>query len=238
MTLSIIIPCKNEEDLIYKNLYMINNKIKKSIKKYQIIIINDFSEDNTLQITKKFAKNFKNIIVKNNKIKGLGGAINLGIKVSTNKFVCIMMADLSDSPRDLINYYNIISTNKLDAVFGSRFIKGSNLVDYPLRKLIYNRIFNYFVKIFFLSDYNDFTNAFKIYKKQTLRQIGPFISENFNIFLELPLKIIIRKKNYKIIPISWKNRKKGVSKFKVKELSSKYFFTFLNCFIEKILIRL
>ena len=238
MSLSIIIPCKNEEDLIYKNLYEINNKIKKSIKKYQIIIINDFSEDNTLQITKKFAKNFKNIIVKNNKIKGLGGAINLGIKVSTNKFVCIMMADLSDSPRDLINYYNIISTNKLDAVFGSRFIKGSNLVDYPLRKLIYNRIFNYFVKIFFLSDYNDFTNAFKIYKKQTLRQIGPFISENFNIFLELPLKIIIRKKNYKIIPISWKNRKKGVSKFKVKELSSKYFFTFLNCFIEKILIRL
>ncbi len=238
MSLSIIIPCKNEEDLIYKNLYKINNKIKKSIKKYQIIIINDFSEDNTLQITKKFAKNFKNIIVKNNKIKGLGGAINLGIKVSTNKFVCIMMADLSDSPRDLINYYNIISTNKLDAVFGSRFIKGSNLVDYPLRKLIYNRIFNYFVKIFFLSDYNDFTNAFKIYKKQTLRQIGPFISENFNIFLELPLKIIIRKKNYKIIPIGWKNRKKGVSKFKVKELSSKYFFTFLNCFIEKILIRL
>ncbi len=238
MSLSIIIPCKNEEDLIYKNLYKINNKIKKSIKKYQIIIINDFSEDNTLQITKKFAKNFKNIIVKNNKIKGLGGAINLGIKVSTNKFVCIMMADLSDSPRDLINYYNIISTNKLDAVFGSRFIKGSNLVDYPFRKLIYNRIFNYFVKIFFLSDYNDFTNAFKIYKKQTLRQIGPFISENFNIFLELPLKIIIRKKSYKIIPISWKNRKKGVSKFKVKELSSKYFFTFLNCFIEKILIRL
>ncbi len=237
MTLSIIIPCKNEEDLIYKNLYMINNKIKKSIKKYQIIIVNDFSEDNTLKIARKFAKNFKNIIVRNNKIKGLGGAINLGIKVSSNKFVCIMMADLSDSPRDLIKYYNIISTSKLDAVFGSRFTKGSRLIDYPVQKLIYNRIFNYFVKIFFLSDYNDFTNAFKIYKKQTLRQIGPFISENFNIFLELPLKIIIRKKKYKIVPISWRNRKKGLSKFKVKELSSKYFFTLLYCFIEKILIR-
>mgnify|MGYP001177708757 FL=1 len=237
MTLSIIIPCKNEEDLIYKNLYMINNKIKKSIKKYQIIIVNDFSEDNTLKIARKFAKNFKNIIVRNNKIKGLGGAINLGIKVSSNKFVCIMMADLSDSPRDLIKYYNIISTSKLDAVFGSRFTNGSRLIDYPVQKLIYNRIFNYFVKIFFLSDYNDFTNAFKIYKKQTLRQIGPFISENFNIFLELPLKIIIRKKKYKIVPISWRNRKKGLSKFKVKELSSKYFFTLLYCFIEKILIR-
>ncbi len=237
MTLSIIIPCKNEEDLIYKNLYKINNQIKKSIKKYEIIIVNDFSEDNTLKIAGKIAKNFKNIIVKNNKIKGLGGAINLGLKTSTNKFVCIMMADLSDNPRDLIKYYKLISTNNLDAVFGSRFIKGSTLIDYPLQKLIYNRIFNFLVKIFFVSDYNDFTNAFKIYKKQTLKQIGPFISENFNIFLELPLKIIIRKKKYKIIPISWRNRKKGISKFKVKELGSKYFFTFLYCFVEKVLIR-
>lgn len=237
MTLSIIIPCKNEEDLIYKNLYKINNQIKKSIKKYEIIIVNDFSEDNTLKIAGKIAKNFKNIIVKNNKIKGLGGAINLGLKTSTNKFVCIMMADLSDNPRDLIKYYKLISTNNLDAVFGSRFIKGSTLIDYPLQKLIYNRTFNFLVKIFFVSDYNDFTNAFKIYKKQTLKQIGPFISENFNIFLELPLKIIIRKKKYKIIPISWRNRKKGISKFKVKELGSKYFFTFLYCFVEKVLIR-
>jgi len=237
MTLSIIIPCKNEANLIYKNLHTINNQIKKSIKKYQIIIVNDFSEDNTLKIAKKIAKNIKNIIVKDNKVKGLGGAINLGIKTSTNRFVCIMMADLSDSPKDLIKYYDIISINKLDAVFGSRFIKGSNLIDYPFQKLVFNRLFNYFVKFLFISDYNDFTNAFKIYKKQTLKNIGPFISENFNIFLEIPLKIILRKKKYKIIPITWRNRRKGISKFKIKELSSKYLFTFINCFTEKILTK-
>ena len=103
-------------------------------------------------------------------------------------------------------------------------------------KLIMNRIFNLIVKIMFLSNYNDFTNAFKIYKKETLLKIFPLVSENFNIFLEMPLKIIYRGYSYKIIPITWDNRKKGESKFRFKELSSKYIFTLLYCFIENILI--
>ena len=57
-----------------------------------------------------------------------------------------------------------------------------------------------------MNKYNDYTNAFKIYKKKTLLNLFPLISENFNIFLELPLKIISRKYTYKIIPISWKGR--------------------------------
>ena len=68
-------------------------------------------------------------------------------------------------------------------------------------------------------------------------EIRPLVSENFNIFLEIPLKIITRKKKYRIIPINWKNRKKGNTKFKIKELSSKYLFTFIYCWIEKILIK-
>ena len=129
------------------------------------------------------------------------------------------------------------STNKLDAVFGSRFVKKSKLIDYPIKKLIYNRIFNYLVKFLFFSKYNDFTNAFKIYKKSTLDNIKPFVSENFNIFLEIPLKLIVRKKKYKIISLNWRNRKTGKSKFKVNELGSKYFFTLFYCFLEKILLR-
>jgi len=111
------------------------------------------------------------------------------------------------------------------------------VVEYPIKKLIYNRIFNIFVKLIFLSKYNDFTNAFKIYKKNTLIDLRPLVSENFNIFLELPLKTINRKKKIKIISINWRNRKIGSSKFKVNELSSKYFFTLIYCFFEKILLK-
>ncbi len=237
MSLSIIIPCKNEEQTIIKTITKINKIIKRRIKEYEYILINDFSNDNTYEEIKKLSKSKKNIKIKNNKIKGLGGAINLGIKSSKKRFIAIVMADLSDNPFDLIKYYNLINKYNYDAIFGSRFIKNSQVTDYPFKKLIYNRIFNYLVKLIFYSDYNDFTNAFKIYKKKTLLEMGPFISENFNIFLELPLKIIIWKKKYKIIPIKWYNRKKGLSKFKVKELSSKYFFTLLYCFFERILIR-
>ena len=237
MSISIIIPCKNEENTILKTVNILKKKIKNKITNYEFILINDFSTDGTLKVIKKISKNSKNVNFSNNKNKGLGGAINLGVKVSKKKFIVIVMADLSDDPNDLIRYYKEINKNNLDAIFGSRFTKKSKVIDYPIRKLIYNRIFNFLVKIIFLSDYNDFTNAFKIYKKSTLIKLKPFVSENFNIFLELPLKIIVRRKKYKIISINWKNRKIGYSKFKVNELGSKYFFTLLYCFFEKILLR-
>ena len=204
---------------------------------YEVILINDFSKDKTFEESEKICATNKNYKILDNKKKGLGGALNLGISVARGDFICIVMADLSDDPNDLIRYYNEINKNNFDAIFGSRFTKKSKVIDYPIRKLIYNRIFNFLVKIIFLSNYNDFTNAFKIYKKSTLIKLKPFVSENFNIFLELPLKIIVRRKKYKIISINWKNRKIGYSKFKVNELGSKYFFTLLYCFFEKILLR-
>ena len=146
-----------------------------------------------------------------------------------------MMADLSDNIDNLKVYYKKISQNEHDAIFGSRFMRSSKVKDYPLNKLILNRIFNFFVKTLFLNKYNDFTNAFKIYRSDILKGFIPLISESFNIFLEIPLKIISRGYKYEIIPINWYNRKKGKTKFNMKELRSKYLFTLIYCFIEKIL---
>ena len=103
-------------------------------------------------------------------------------------------------------------------------------------KLFLNRIFNYLISLLYLNKYNDYTNAFKIYKKETLIKLEPIVSESFNVFLEIPLKIINRNYKYKIIPINWFGRKKGKSKFKFNELKSKYIFTLIYCFAEKILI--
>ena len=166
----------------------------------------------------------------------MGGAINLGIEKSLNKFTVIVMADLSDSPEDIIKYYFEIKNNDLDAVLGTRFCANSLIENYPKKKLFFNRIFNNLVKILFWQKYNDFTNAFKIYKTSVLKELKPIISENFNIFLELPLKIISRRYKYSIIPVNWQNRKNGEAKFKIKELGSKYLFTLLYCFLEKILL--
>ncbi len=234
--LSIVVPVRNESE----NLVSVFDYFIKNLKdiQYEVLIINDFSNDDTLEKSKQLSREFKNFKVLNNQKKGLGGAINLGIKEASGESITIMMADRSDDINDLKKYYGIINTNNFDAVLGSRFLKQSKVHDYPLQKLVLNRIFNFFVCILFWNSYNDYTNAFKIYKKKALLEILPLVSESFNIFLEIPLKIISRKYKYKIIPINWVGRTKGASKFKIKELGSKYLFTLIYCFIEKTLLNL
>ena len=234
--LSIIVPARNEAD----NLKDILNYFKNNLNNidYEVIIINDFSNDDTLIVGERLFKNYKNFKIFDNSIKGLGGAINLGISKSIGTKIAVMMADLSDDIEDLKRYNKLMDENNIDAVLGSRFIKGSKIKDYPFRKLILNRIFNLIVSLIFMNRYNDYTNAFKIYKKDTLKTIMPFVSESFNIFLEIPLKIISRNYSYEVISINWLGRKKGKAKFKIKELRSKYLFTLLYCFFEKILLNI
>ena len=234
--LSIIVPVRDESNTIEDIFNYFNDNLEKV--DYEVLFINDFSNDDTFAKINTIIKDKKNFRVIDNTKKGLGGAINLGIKKSLGENIAIMMADQSDDINDLIKYNNLMSEENYDAILGSRFTKMSKVRDYPLQKLILNRIFNFFVSLIFLNRYNDYTNAFKIYKKTTLMEIMPLISESFNIFLEIPLKVISRNYNYKIISINWMGRKKGESKFKIKELGSKYLFTLIYCFIEKSLLNI
>ena len=234
--LSIIIPARNESDNLQDILNYFLDRME--LINYEVILINDFSEDNTLDKAKEIFRNHKNFKIFNNNKKGLGGAINLGIDKSSGTKICIMMADLSDDINDLKKYNNLLEEKNLDAVLGSRFLKKSKVLDYPIKKLVLNRIFNFFVSLIFLNSYNDYTNAFKIYKKDVLKTLMPFVSESFNIFLEIPLKIISRNYLYEVTSINWLGRKKGKAKFKIKELRSKYLFTLLYCFFEKILLNI
>ena len=234
MDLTILIPVKNEEDNVPKIISGIKSKM--SNFNYEILFIDDFSLDKTVSVINKYQLTNKNIKLIINKKKGLGESIKNGIKYGNGKYLAIMMSDGSDDIDDLKNYIKIIKNENLDAVFGSRFLKNSKVTSYPKFKMILNRIFNFIVSILYLEKYNDFTNAFKIYRKEILLEIEPIVSESFNVFLELPLKIINRKFKYKIIPINWFGRKHGISKFKFNELRSKYIFTLIYCFAEKILL--
>jgi len=233
--LTILIPVRDEEE----NVKIISDKIESEISNtnYELLFVNDYSQDNTANVIEELQ--FKNDKIKyvNNQKKGLGGAITLGIDSSKGKYLCIMMSDSSDTVQDLNRYYETITSNDLDAVFGSRFIKGGKTIDYPIVKLILNRIGNLLAKLLMWTDLNDFTNGFKIYKKNSLIGLYPLISESFNIFFELPLKTISRGYKYKIIPISYYNRTVGEAKFKINELGSKYLFTLLYCFLEKVLLK-
>ena len=142
MSLSIIIPVYNEIKQLNVTVKKLP-KLKKFFKNFEVIFVDDFSSDETFSFLKKLSSRHKYIKVIKNKKKGLGSAIEQGVKNSKLKYVCIQACDMSDDVKDLKKYYKIISTNNIDAVFGSRFINGSLVKNYPLIKLILNRIFNY-----------------------------------------------------------------------------------------------
>lgn len=235
LELTILIPVRNEEENVKIISREIINKI--ACREHEILFINDYSQDKTEETLLEIIKKENTVrYVNNNKKKGLGDTIKIGIEESRGKYICIMMSDSSDTVEDLNTYYDTIKSSNYDAVFGSRFIKGGKTVNYPIIKYILNRAGNLLAQFLMWSDLNDFTNGFKIYKNKTLKELYPLVSESFNIFFELPLKVISRNYKYKIIPIVYINRTVGEAKFRIDELGSKYLFTLLYCFLEKILL--
>lgn len=234
MKLSIVIPAYNEEESLPLTIKSIFETFSTVNINYEIFVVNDNSTDNSIKILEKLTKIYPMLRFETNLgPNGFGYAVRYGLNNFNGDCVAVMMADLSDSPSDLINFYNKMIEGNFDCVFGSRFIKGSELFDYPKMKKIINRIANFIIKITIGIRYNDTTNAFKLYRKETIEGIKPFLSPHFNLTIELPLKAIIRGYSYAIVPNSWTNRKFGESKLKIKEMGSRYFFILLYCLIEK-----
>jgi len=234
MKLSIIIPAYNEEESLGETLDNIEKALEQIKIPHEILIINDNSSDNTLKVLEDYALKYSSIrYLTNEGPNGFGYAIRKGLENFTGDCVAIMMADLSDSPYDLIKFYTTMLEGNYDCVFGNRFTKGGKTIDYPKVKKMINRIANWIIRITMRINYNDTTNAFKLYKKETIEGIKPFLSPHFNLTIELPLKAIIRGYSYAVIPNSWTNRKYGESKLKIKEMGSRYFFILLYCLIEK-----
>jgi dolichol-phosphate mannosyltransferase len=234
MILSIVIPAYNEEGSIEETLNTLYAKLKDEKIDHEIIVINDNSKDNTLEIITKIQVAIPTLVVYTNYgPNGFGYAIRYGLERFKGDCVAVMMADLSDDPSDLVLFYRRLCIGDVDCVFGSRFIKGGKLVDYPFIKLVINRIANFIIQITIGIKYNDATNAFKLYKRNVIKGISPLISPHFNLTIELSLKSIIRGYTYDVIPNKWYNRKEGVSKLKIKEMGSRYFFILVYCFVEK-----
>lgn len=234
MKLSIVIPAYNEEGSIEKTIKEIYNILVNEKIPHEILVVNDKSSDKTLELLEFLSKEIKTLKHYTNPgPNGFGFAIRYGLDKFSGECVAIMMADLSDSPNDLVLFYKKMVEDNLDCVFGSRFIKGGKTVDYPPLKKLINRIANFIIRILIGISYNDTTNAFKLYKREAIEGIKPIISPHFNLTIELPLKAIIRGFSYGVVPNSWHNRQHGESKLKIREMGSRYFFILMYCFFEK-----
>ncbi len=234
MKLSIVIPAYNEAQSLPATLTSLYNQLTLEIIDHEIIVVNDHSTDETSMVLADLEKQIPTLRkFENEDDPGFGRSIRFGLERYQGDCVAIMMADLSDDPKDLVSFYRTMLQENVDCVFGSRFIKGSQLHDYPRIKLFLNRFANYLVKWVFQIPYNDCTNAFKLYKRETINGIMPLLSPHFNLTLEMPLKAIVRGFSFIVLPNSWTNRQFGKSNLKIREMGSRYFFIFLYCLIEK-----
>ncbi len=237
MKLSVIIPAHNEEGHLRKTVENIKKSLIENNIEYEILIVNDNSSDNTLEIGKSLHREDPNTrIITNTGKNGYGFAIVKGLNNFNGDAVVLTMADGSDNPDDIVKYYTRLQEG-FDCVFGTRFTKGANVVDYPIPKLILNRIGNIFIKTLFRLKYNDVTNGFKCYKREVIEGIKPILSHHFNLTVEMPLKAIVRGYSYSIVSTDWFNREKGISKWKIKETGSRYLFIILYVLLEKYLSR-
>ena len=236
-TLSIIIPAYNEEDCIESTAHLISERLERDKIDYEILVVNDNSKDNTEAVLKKINQENPRIRYVNNYYpNGFGFAVRCGLENFSGDAVAVVMADNSDSPDNMVDYYYKLQEG-YDCVFGSRFIKGGKVIDYPIHKLFINRLANLFIQVLFGLKFNDTTNAFKIYRKEVIEGISPLLSHHFNLTVEMPLKAIVRGYSYTTIPITWRNRTTGVSKLKLKEMGSRYLFIVLSIWLEKHLSR-
>jgi dolichol-phosphate mannosyltransferase len=233
LKLSVLIPAHNEEESIAETVKDIYERLTAEQIPHEILVVNDNSKDQTERVLQKLADVYPTLrYINNPPPNGIGLAIKSGLAHYTGDAVVIVMADGSDSPEDIVKYYRELQKG-VDCVFGSRFIKGGKLIDYPRHKLLLNRLANWFIEVLFGLRYNDVTNAFKAYRRETIEGIKPVLSHHFNVTVELPLKAIVRGYSYSVVPISWKNRSHGVSKLKIKEMGSRYLFMILYIWLEK-----
>ena len=231
--LSVIIPARNEAENLVECISEISKELTHHSIDFEILVIDDGSTDNTVDIIKDIRQSVPSTeCITNEDENGYGRAVRLGLDNFTGDAVAIMMADRSDSPKDLVSYWKCIQDGN-DCVFGSRFIRGGTVYNYPVVKLMANRVVNTIIRFAFKIQCNDITNAFKIYRREVIEGCRPFISPHFNLTVEIPLKAIVRGYSWKVVPISWKNRTKGVAKLKLREMGSRYFFIIAYVWLEK-----
>jgi len=235
--LSLVIPAYNEEEGLESTIQNITHTLEREKVPYEILVINDNSKDNTELVLQRICNNTLGVRYINNYYpNGFGFAVRCGLENFEGDAVAIVMADSSDSPEDIVHYYRKLKDG-YECVFGSRFIKGGKVFDYPTHKLIVNRLANLFIKVLFGLKFNDTTNAFKAYRREVIEGISPLISHHFNLTVEIPLKSIARGYSYTVVPITWTNRKTGISKLRIREMGSRYLFIVLSILLEKFLSR-
>ena len=232
-----VIPAQDEEASVGATVEGVVDVLTREEIDHEVIVVDDGSRDRTREVVERIAAANPRVRCRPSHYeRGFGFAVRAGLDEFTGDAVAIVMADGSDDPEDLARYHRLFLEG-WDCAFGSRFIRGARVHDYPRAKLVLNRLANWIIRVLFRHRYNDTTNAFKAYRREVIETIQPLFSNHFNLTVEMPLKAIVRGHSYRVIPISWTNRTSGRPKLALREMGSRYVFIVLYVWLERTLSR-
>ena len=233
LSVSIIIPCYNEKETIEKVFF----KVKSShILNKEIIIVDDFSNDGSVEIINKISKDnseskLKTIFHKKN--EGKGAAIKSGLKVATCDLVLIQDSDLEYDPSDYPNLLEPFIKYNADVVYGSRFVGGTG----PKRLHLFwhtfaNKILTLITNIFTNLNMTDMETGYKVFKKKHI-DIDSLEEKSFGIEPEITIKLAKQKIKFFEVPITYNGRNYNQG----KKIKAKDAFIALYCIIKYSLFR-
>jgi len=241
MKISLVLPAHNEEGNIEKLTKQILKLCDKDV--FEVIIVDDRSTDNTGKIAERLAKKYKKIKVIHREITSynknrvqVGFAIREGYKAAKGDQVMSIDSDFAMAPADVKRVIEKFKKGNCDMVIGSRFVKQSKLIKYPFDKWLANRAFHFVFRFLLGIKTKDLSNNFRIMKKEIAKKIE-WKSEGFSILAEIGIMASIM--NYKIceVPVIWKQRSFGKSKFKVLKIAPSYVKVALRAFYIKYFVR-
>ena len=210
----VIIPTYNE----IENIEDIVRAIFALEKPFDILVVDDNSPDLTHLKVKELQKEFKELHLEIRKDKsGLGTAYIHGFKWCLNQgyeYIFEMDADFSHNPKDLIKLYNACHIKDADMAIGSRYVKGVNVVNWPLSRVILSYFASIYVRVITGMKIFDTTAGFICYKRKVLETINldkiKFIGYAFQI--EMKFRTYLNKFKIMEVPIIFTDRTKGESK--------------------------
>jgi len=214
-TLSVIMPVYHENSHCYTVLTELNTCLHNARIHYEIILVLVGEEKRTIELIELARKHHPEEIIYT-LVKKPGYALQLrtGLLEATGKYVTFFMADGSDCPDDIICMLKAMKPG-VHCVFGNRFYMPGLITGYPVVKKIINRLGAMLLYFMFGCPFDDLTGSMKMYRNDIMDEIWPRIAKSFDINLEIALRAVKLRLNIKEIPVKWKNRKFGKSKFRL-----------------------
>jgi glycosyltransferase involved in cell wall biosynthesis len=218
--ISVLMPAHNEAGHIYHNILETQKVLEEVSIDYEIIVIDDGSQDQTYEEASKAVREGTVIVKKTRTNYGKGRALKYGYRFATGSLVVFLDADLDLHPRQIRMLYDVMKENDADIVIGSKRHSASVLQKYPKRRRMISYLYNLFVRILFASHIRDTQTGLKLFKREILDDIFHRILVRRFAF-DVELLMVAHHLGYKIMdaPVVLDfNRVRRMGRVRIKDL--------------------